>query len=135
MNSPGFALTIAAAVAMLSGAARARPDTRAQICSLGAAGVGQQGTVICKDVLTGNTTQSLALSPTVSAAGGIGGSLTSHGDRVLVTNQAGGATLLRESHGRLHSPTALLTGGGRAASGAPHKHRRYRLTRTPSLFV
>jgi hypothetical protein len=118
----------------LPAAARVAPDTRAQVCSVGAAGVGRQGTLICKDVLTGDTTQSLPLGATVSGAGGIGGSLSSRGKRVLVTNQAGGATLLRENHGRLNSPIALQTGGEGSLSGTLGEHGAYVLTGTRLLF-
>jgi hypothetical protein len=62
-----------AALAVGSGTARAKYPVSAQICSLGSAAVGNQGTLICKDVLTGATTQSIALGPTVAEAGGIGG--------------------------------------------------------------
>src|SRR6267143_3866810 len=79
-------LIIVATLSTLPAAAQAAPHTRAQVCAIGASGVGGQGTLICKDVLTGDTTQSLPLGATVSAAGGIGGSLSSRGQRVLVTN-------------------------------------------------
>jgi len=126
---------IAAVAAVASaGAAQATPDTRAQLCTLGAAGVGQQATLLCKDVRTGDTTQSIPLSATVSAAGGIGGSLTARNGRVLVTNQAGGATLLREEHGRLHSPVSLQTGGEGSLSGAVSERGSYVLTGTRLLF-
>jgi len=127
-------LLVAAALASLPGAAQAAPDTRAQLCTLGAAGVGQPATLICKEVRTGDTTQSVALAATVSAAGGIGGSLAAHGGRVLVTNQAGGATLLRENHGQLHSPVTLQTGGEASLSGALSEHGAYVLTGTRLLF-
>src|SRR5690349_5699190 len=127
-------LAIAAAMATSPGAAQAAPDTRAQVCTLGAAGVGQPATLICKDVRTGDTTQSLPLSATVSAAGGIGGSLAGRNGRVLVTNQAGGATLLRENHGRLESPVTLQTGGEGSLSGAVSERGSYVLTGTRVLF-
>ncbi len=130
-----FAFLISATIpGILPGAAQAAPDTRAQVCAIGAAAVGQQGTLICKDVLTGETTQSLPLSATVSAAGGIGGNLSHHGDRVLVTNLVGGATLLREKHGWLHSPTALQTGGEGSLSGTLSDRGVYVLTGTRVLF-
>jgi len=127
-------LAVAAALTTSPGAAQGTPDTRAQVCTLGAAGVGQQATLICKDVRTGETTQSLRLSATVSAAGGIGGSLAARNGRVLVTNQAGGATLLRENHGWLNSPLALQTGGEGSLSGAVSEHGAYVLTGTRILF-
>lgn len=130
-----FAFLISATIpGILPGAAQAAPDTRAQVCAIGAAAVGQQGTLTCKDVLTGATTQSLPLSATVSAAGGIGGNLSHHGDRVLVTNLVGGATLLREKHGWLHSPTALQTGGEGSLSGTLSDRGAYVLTGTRVLF-
>ena len=127
-------LVVAAAVVTSASAAQAAPDTRAQVCTLGAAGVGQQATLICKDVRTGDTTQSLPLSATVAAAGGIGGSLAARNGRVLVTNQAGGATLLRENHGWLNSPVTLQTGGEGSLSGAVSEHGSYVLTGTRILF-
>lgn len=134
MNRVAFTSLVVAAVVTSAGAAQAAPDTRAQLCTLGAAGVGQQSTLICKDVRTGDTTQSIPLSATVSAAGGIGGSLAGRNGHVLVTNQAGGATLLRESHGRLDSPATLQTGGEGSLSGAVGIHGSYVLTGTRILF-
>jgi len=128
------ALFLAAISSALPGAAQAAPDTRAQVCSLGAAGVGQQGTLICKNAFTGETTQSIPLNATVSAAGGIGGSLVFRGDRVLVTNQAGGAMLLRQDSGWLNSPIKLQTGGEGSLSGALSDLGAYVLTGTRILF-
>jgi len=77
------------------------------MCSLGTSAVGQPATLVCKNILTGSTTQSIAVGPTVSAAGGIGGiggiggSLASSAERVLVTNQADGALLFKQADGRL----------------------------------
>jgi hypothetical protein len=85
-------------------------------------------------VVTGATTQSIALGATVSGAGGIGGSLSRLGNRVLVANQAGGATLLRESHGWLRSPAFLTTGGEGALSGVLGERGAYVLTGTRLLF-
>jgi len=125
---------VVAVVVTSAGAAQATPDTRAQVCTLGAPGVGQRATLICKDVRTGETTQSIPLSATVSAAGGIGGSLAARNGRVLVTNQAGGATLLREDHGSLHSAVTLQTGGEGSLSGAVSERGSYVLTGTRILF-
>ena len=63
-----FAFLISATIpGILPGVAQAAPDTRAQVCAIGAAAVGQQGTLICKNVLTGEITQSLPTrSPTVT---------------------------------------------------------------------
>jgi len=127
-------LVTAAAVITSAVAAQAAPDTRAQVCTLGAAAVGQQASLICKDVRTGDTTQSIPLSATVAAAGGIGGSLAARDGRVLVTNQAGGATLLRENHGRLDSAVTLQTGGEGSLSGAVSERGSYVLTGTRILF-
>src|SRR5947208_8546031 len=88
----------------LSGISRAQRRSDAQVCSLGSAAVGQPGTLICKDLQSGVTTQAIPLGPTVSAAGAIAGSLASGDDRVLVTNQAGGAVLYRVGHGFLVNP-------------------------------
>jgi len=85
-------------------------------------------------VLTGTNTQSINLSATVAAAGGIAGSLARHDDLVLVTNQAGGATLLRESSGWLMSPVTLQTGGEGSLSGALSERGAYVLTGTRLLF-
>jgi hypothetical protein len=74
------------------------------------------------------------LSATVSAAGGIGGSLSRGGGHVLVANQAGGATLLRESHGQLTSPVTLQTGGEGSLSGTLSDAGAYVLTGTRLLF-
>lgn len=127
-------LIVVATLSTLPAAAQAAPHSRAQVCAIGASGVGGQGTLICKDVLTGDTTQSLPLGATVSAAGGIGGSLSSRGERVLVTNQAGGATLLRESQGLLNSSIALQTGGEGSLSGTLSELGAYVLTGTRILF-
>jgi hypothetical protein len=128
------ALTIAAIMIALPGEARADPPISGQVCALGTAGVGQTATLICKDVLTGATTQSMVLSATVSSAGGIGGSLSRRGNTVLVANQAGGATLLRANGGRLGSRVALDTGGEGSLSGTLGDRGAYVLTGTRLLF-
>jgi len=135
MNRIAFtSLVVAAAAITSANAAQAAPDTRSQVCTLGAGGVGQQATLICKDVRTGDTTQSIPLGATVAAAGGIGGSLAAWNGRVLVTNQAGGATLLRENHGWLNSAVTLQTGGEGSLSGAVSERGSYVLTGTRILF-
>jgi hypothetical protein len=106
----------------------------AQICSLGSADVGQPGTLICKDVLSGALTQSIPLGATVAAAGGIGSSLISRGDRVLVTNQAGGAVLFRLVDGTLKSPLVLQTDGEGSLSGSLSDRGAYVLTGTQLRF-
>jgi hypothetical protein len=127
-------LTVAAVMVGLPGEAWADPGISGQVCALGTAGVGQTATLICKDVMTGATTQSMALSATVSAAGGIGGSLSRRGNTVLVTNQAGGATLLRVNGGRLGSAVVLDTGGEGSLSGTLSDRGAYVLTGTHLLF-
>ena len=63
-----------ATMAVLSGTSYARSDGD-QLCALGSSAVGQPGTVICKNIMTGATTQSVAVGATVAAPGGIAGSL------------------------------------------------------------
>ena len=107
-----------------------------QICALGAAGIGQQASVICKDVHTGTTTQTIALGNTVSGANVVGGNLIrSDDDRVLVTNQAGGAVLLLEVGGRLVAPVELSTGSEGSLSGVLGDGGAYVLTGTRLLFL
>lgn len=118
----------------LSGTASAHHERDAQLCSLGSAGVGTAGAVVCHDLRSGATTQSVSVGTTVSAAGGIGGSLSRHGSSVLVTNLAGGAVLLRESRGRLEGATTLSTGGEGSLSGAASDRGAYVLTATRLLF-
>jgi len=117
-----------------SGTSRAQPASDAQVCTLGSAAVGQTGTLICKDLQSGVTTQSIPLAATVAAAGGIAASLASRDDRVLVTNQAGGATLLHLAGGRLWAPVALQTDGEGSLSGALDEHGAYVLTGTSLRF-
>jgi hypothetical protein len=121
-------------VGALSGTSRAdhRPD--AQVCTLGSSAVGQPGTLICKDLQSGMTTQSIALGPTVAAAGGIAASLIARDDRVLVTNQAGGAVLFRARGGHLQDPTVLQTDGEGSLSGALGDRGAYVLTGTMLRF-
>ncbi|HTQ07065.1 MAG TPA: hypothetical protein VMI54_24580 [Polyangiaceae bacterium] len=106
----------------------------AQLCTVGAAAVGQIGTLICRDVASGVMTQAVPLGPTVAAAGGIAASLASRGDRVLVTNQMGGALLFRATNGRLHDPVVLQTDGEGSLSGAVSDRGVYVLTGTKLRF-
>jgi len=122
------ALTVIGSIAGSPGTLHAHRGFGGQVCSLGTAGVGQPATLICKNVLTGSTTQSISVGPTVSAAGGIGGSLASSADRVLVTNQAGGALLFKQADGRLKSPIKLETNGEGSLSGALSSNGAYVLT-------
>jgi hypothetical protein len=118
----------------LSGRSRAEHRVDAQVCSLGSAAVGQPGTLICKDVASGATTQTIPLGPTVSAAGGIAASLVSRDERVLVTNQTTGAVLFRLADGRLRAPILLQTEGEGSLSGALNDRGAYVLTGTQLLF-
>jgi hypothetical protein len=70
----------------------------------------------------------------VAAAGGIAGSLTSRGERVLVTNQANGALLFRVGHGFLVNPLVLGTDGEGSLSGALGERGAYVLTGTTLRF-
>ena len=118
----------------LSGRSQAQHGADAQVCSLGSAAVGQPGTLICKDLQSGATTQSIPLGPTVAAAGGIAASLAGRDSRVLVTNQAGGAILFRVGHGFLVNPLTLSTGGEGTLSGALGDRGAYVLTGTTLRF-
>src|SRR5205085_1988138 len=117
-----------------AGASRAEPGRAAQICALGTAGVGQPGTLICKNSSTGATTQSIAIGNTVVGSGATGGTLSRHADRVLATNVAGGAVLLKESGGWLKGAIALQTGGESSLSGTLGDRGAYVLTATRLLF-
>jgi hypothetical protein len=114
--------------------ANAARQSDAQVCSVGTAAAGQPGTLICKDVTSGATTQSIPLGATVAAAGGIGGSLSARGGRVLVTNQAAGALLFQLSNGRLRDPIVLQTQGEGSLSGALSDRGAYVLTGTKLRF-
>ena len=80
------------------------------------------------------TTQSIPLAATVSAAGGIGASLSRRDDRVLATNQANGAVLFRVSNGSLQNPILLATDGEDSLSGALGDWGAYVLTGTALRF-
>lgn len=129
------ALVFGLSVVTLSATSRAEPRVpTAQICSVGAAAVGQPGTLICKDIVTGATTQSIPLGATVSGAGGIANSLASRDVRVLVTNQVGGAALFRLVDGRVTTPVMLQTDGESSLSGALSDRGAYVLTGTTLRF-
>jgi len=130
INSPFVfsALTLIGSIAGFPGTSHAHRGFGGQLCSLGTAAVGQPATLICKNILTGSLTQSIAVGPTVSAAGAIGGSLASSADRVLVTNQADGALLFKQADGRLKSPIKLETGGEGSLSGALSSNGAYVLS-------
>jgi len=106
MNHRAFRHTLPSCVAAIglfavtsSTPAFANNQHGGQLCTLGSSGVGQQGTVICTDVTTGATTQSVPVGDTVSGPGGIAGSLTHRGRRVLVTNQTQCALLFELTGG------------------------------------
>jgi hypothetical protein len=128
------AAVVGLSIVTTSGTSHAERRAEAQICTLGTAGVGQPGTVICKDVQSGETTQTVPVGPTVSAAGGIAASLASRDDRVLVTNQVGGAILFRLADGRLKAPVILQTDGEGSLSGALADSGAYVLTATTLRF-
>jgi hypothetical protein len=117
-----------------AGPLRAQHRASAQVCSLGSAAVGQPATLICKDMQSGATTQSIPLGPSVSAAGGIAASLVSRDQRVLVTNQANGAVLFRLNNGSLQNPVVLQTDGEGSLSGALGDRGAYVLTDTMLRF-
>lgn len=106
-----------------------------QLCTLGFSGVGQPGSVICKNVMTGATTQSVAVGATVAAPGGIAGNLARHGRHALVTNQSQGAVLFEIVGGRLISPVMLQTGGEGSLSGALSDLGAYVLTGAHLFFI
>jgi len=121
-------------LAALGGTSFARTELGAQVCSLGSAGVGQPGTIVCKAVLGGATTQSVPVGPTATASGGTGGTFSRHDHEVLVTNQLADAVLFHEVGGRLRFPVTLHTGGESSLSGALSDDGAYVLTGTRLLF-
>jgi hypothetical protein len=129
-----LATLASATLAFIAPTSQAKSPTGDQICSLASPGVGQQGTLLCKNILNGGITQSIPLGNTVSDAGGIGGSLSRHSDRVLVANQAGGAILFRVVDGALKLPVVLQTNGEGSLSGALSDHGAYVLTGTSLRF-
>ncbi|HEX3757236.1 MAG TPA: hypothetical protein VHW23_00960 [Kofleriaceae bacterium] len=130
----GITCVLVGGLAAASGTALAHPTGAAQVCTLGAAAVGQSAAVLCKDARTGAPTQQLVVGTLVAAAGGTGGTLSRHGDDVLVTNLAGGAVLLEEVGGRLVHPVRLQTGGEDSLSGAIGERGAYVVTATRVLF-
>jgi hypothetical protein len=134
LRSSKITCVLLAGLAAASGTALAHPAAGAQVCTLGAAVVGQPGTVVCKDTRTGATTQQIAVGNTVVGPGGTGGTLSRHRDDVLVTNIAGGAVLFKEIAGRLVHPVQLQTGGEDSLSGALGERGAYVVTPTRVLF-
>ena len=128
------ATVVGLSIVTTAGTSHAEHHAEAQICTLGSAGVGQPGAVICKDVLSGETTQTIPVGPTVSTAGGIAGSLAIRDDRVLVTNQQGGAVLFRLVDGHLKAPQILQTDGEGSLSGVLADNGAYVLTATKLRF-
>jgi hypothetical protein len=114
--------------------AQAAPGAGLQVCTLGAASVGGQGTLVCLDASSGATTQTVALGNTVVGRGGTGGTLSRNRSSVLVTNQVGGAVLLGAAGGRLAGRVTLDTGGESSLSGALSDRGAYVLTGTQLLF-
>jgi hypothetical protein len=133
-RSSGITCVLFAGLAAAPGAALAHPAAGAQVCTLGAAAVGQPGAVVCKDTRTGATTQRIEVGNTVVGSGGTGGTLSRHRDDVLVTNIAGGAVLFEEIAGRLVHPVRLHTGGEDSLSGAIGERGAYVVTPTRVLF-
>jgi hypothetical protein len=133
-------LTVAASSQALAdddtyeGAEHGRGTKDAQLCALGSAAVGQPGSVICKSIMTGATTQSVPVGATVSKAGGISGSLVRYDNHVLVTNQAQGAVLFDVMGGQLRSARTLATDGEDSLSGALTSRGAYVLTGKRLLF-
>lgn len=136
----GYCVASIGLLAMLAGGDASADDgsgsasRTGQLCSLGSAGVGQPGSVICLDLMTGAVSQTVPVGATAAAAGGIAGSLVRHGGRILVTNQTQGALLFDVAGGRLQSPTTLDTAGEASLSGALSDHGAYVLTGTRLLF-
>lgn len=133
-RSVALAALASATLTFATHPSHAKSPAGAQICSLASAGVGQQGTLLCKNVLSGDVTQSIPLGNTVSEAGGIGGSLSRHADRVLVANLAAGAILFRVLDGALKLPVVLATNGEGSLSGALGDRGAYVLTGTSLRF-
>jgi len=105
-----------------------------QACTIAGGGVGQPSSIVCKDIATGDTTQTVAVAPVVSAAGGVGGNLVRHRDSVLVTNQHGGAAMFEEQAGRLTASASLNTGGEDSLSGYLTDEGAYVVTPKRLLF-
>ena len=96
--------------------------------------MGQPGVLICKDVVTGATTQSVPVGAMNAGPGGGAGSLARHERRVLVTNQSQGAVLFALAGGQLTSPVLLQTDGEASLSGTLSDRGAYVLTGTRLLF-
>jgi hypothetical protein len=139
MRTNTFSHTLQSCVAgigllAVTSSGQASTEDGSQLCTLGSSGVGQPGTMICKNVMTGATTQSVPVGATVAGPGGIAGNLARHGKRALVTNQSQGAVLFEVVGGQLRSPVMLQTGGEGSLSGALSERGAYVLTGTRLLF-
>jgi hypothetical protein len=115
---------------VFAGAAAAAP----QVCTLGAAAAGAQGTVICRDSASGALTQSIAVGNTAAGKGGTGGTFSHFGDTVLLTNQANGAIVFENRDGRLARRLSLDTQGAATYSGAVTADGNYVVTARRILF-
>ena len=74
MRTHTFSHTLQSCVAAIgllavTSSSQASTEDASQLCSLGSSGVGQPGTVICKNVMTGATTQSVPVGTTVAGPG------------------------------------------------------------------
>jgi len=105
-----------------------------QLCALGFSAVGQPGAVICKNIMTGATTQSVPVGAMNAGPGGGAGSLARHEKHVLVTNQSQNAILFALAGGELTSPVTLQTDGESSLSGVLSDRGAYVLTGTRLLF-
>ena len=118
----------------MSSPAQAAPGGALQICTLGAASVGTQGTLLCMDAASGAVTQTIPVGNTVVGRGGTGGTLSRYRNTVLVTNLMDRAALFRAAGGKLVGPITLDTGGESSLSGALSDKGAYVLTGTQLLF-
>ena len=112
------------------GAAQAAP----RVCTLGAAAVGAQGTVVCRDSVTGAVTQSIPVGNTAVGKGGTGGTFSHRGGTVLLANQSSGAIVFRRDDGGLAPKLSLDTGGAATYSGAVGEKGNYVVTASRILF-
>jgi hypothetical protein len=126
-----YPLLFAGAVLVLSGAVAAGAP---QVCTVGAVAAGSQGTLVCRDSATGAATQSIALGNTTVGKGGTGGTLSRHGNTVLVTNQSDSALVLKREGSRLSGKVVLDTHGRPTYSGAVTANGNYVVTADRILF-
>jgi hypothetical protein len=105
-----------------------------QVCTLGASAAGSQGTLLCRDAYTGAPAQTIALGNTVTGKGGTGGTLSRHGNTVLVTNQSYGALVFKRHGSSLTEKSLLDTHGEGTYSGAAAEKGNYVVTATKLYF-